>query len=977
MRSLLVLTGAVVWLLVAGAPPAAAAPCPISPALTVAGTEPGTQGVPLQVTGSDCVTNGDGSVTIQNPRIGGFGGVGGDVTLDTTMVLSSDRSRMTRQVLTSPAVMRVDGDVVITGPIEIRDVQFCDLAPPGSGPPFQLAPPAPPPAPQEGEIGVNHALPTPVNCRLVPGMVVTSPTPGAVVTLLGLAAAVRPGQVTFLIDNERGGRIAGVLPFRIPVPGASVTASVRPALGLQFEVSKTLGTQLIGVAGDYARGFAIPGTDVAVRQLGLTIVPAESRFGGPAAVTLGGFRARGQFEVTNQQISRLSASAILSPTGVAVFPPNFFISNLDVGFQPGGTFQLATGGTISLPSTLAGKATWALRDPRGGSRLGGEMNATFGNAARFSGSYCLTTPRDPCTARLAQAGVTVQASPFRLESQSAINVLSGRFVGNVSGGASLDPFNVTYLGNLTVKVPTGVPLVGGQTVSGASSAVSQKGAGALVRVPNPFGEDPTVGFATLFTSPFQTTSLSSLSSVVTFASSRARSSQSGQRTLRLRRSLGQALVEVVGTRRAPRGVRLRSSGGRLRIAPVPGRSRRTAAFVVSRLPAGSLRASSRHAIASMRVSRIGTFPYLEPAPGYGTRSRPPVVAGTPVRVCWNVRHAGRGLQVDLLEDQNGRVAVGRTIAEDRRAKGCFSIPTAGFEPGRHWVYGVVHNRRDAPISARYWPIGIDVVDPAALPAPTGLAATPTADGANVTFDDVAGANLYVIRAEPTEQGAARPVLVQAASGAENGISLRGAASWNVSVQAADADGKVGNVAGPVVVTPSAGVVVSGTPNGLAEVGKPWAFRLETANVARLRLVSGPRGARLSANGLVRWTPRPAAVRKGFVTFSVEGCSDDARCATREFSVTPFASGRVPFGPIRGFQVLQSVVRPRQLITLIAQGVRGRVRVTVDGRRVRARVLDSGSVRAKLPARLARGAHDVSLRIGGNLEEVARSAIVVR
>jgi hypothetical protein len=289
----------------------------------------------------------------------------------------------------------------------------------------------------------------------------------------------------------------------------------------------------------------------------------------------------------------------------------------------------------------------------------------------------------------------------------------------------------------------------------------------------------------------------------------------------------------------------------------------------------------------------------------------------------------------------------------------------------------VHNRRDAPISARYWPIGIDVFDPAALPAPTGLAVTPTADGATVSFGDVAGANLYEIRAEPTEQGAAPPVRVQVASGAESEISLRGAPSWNVFVQAADADGKLGNVAGPAVVTPSAGVVVSGTPNGLAEVGKPWAFRFETANVARLRLVAGPPGARLSRNGLVRWTPRPAAIRKGFVTFSVEGCSDDERCVTREFKVTPFASGRLPFGPIRGFQVLQSVVRPRQEITLIAQGVRGRVRVKVDGRRVRARVLDSGSVRAKLPVRLARGAHDVSLRIGGNVEEVARSAIVVR
>jgi hypothetical protein len=104
-----------------------------------------------------------------------------------------------------------------------------------------------------------------------------------------------------------------------------------------------------------------------------------------------------------------------------------------------------------------------------------------------------------------------------------------------------------------------------------------------------------------------------------------------------------------------------------------------------------------------------------------------------VRVCWDVRFAGRDLQVDLLEDQNGRLGTGRTIAEDQPARGCFAIPTAGFEPGRHWVYGIVHDRQDVPISARYWPIGIEVVDPAALPAPAGLAVAPTADGATVSF----------------------------------------------------------------------------------------------------------------------------------------------------------------------------------------------------------------------------------------------------
>ena len=131
-RSRVVLAGAIAGLFGASAPPAAAAPCPAG--MTVAGTAPGTQGVPLQVTGSDCVTQSDGAITIQNPRLTGFGGVPGDVTIDGTMILSADRSRMTRQVLTAVLVVRVDGDGVLSGPIEIKDVQFCDPAPAGSGP---------------------------------------------------------------------------------------------------------------------------------------------------------------------------------------------------------------------------------------------------------------------------------------------------------------------------------------------------------------------------------------------------------------------------------------------------------------------------------------------------------------------------------------------------------------------------------------------------------------------------------------------------------------------------------------------------------------------------------------------------------------------------------------------------------------------------------------------------------------------------
>src|SRR6185295_574281 len=120
---------------------------------------------------------------------------------------------------------------------------------------------------------------------------------------------------------------------------------------------------------------------------------------------------------------------------------------------------------------------------------------------------------------------------------------------------------------------------------------------------------------------------------------------------------------------------------------------------------------------------------LDPSPGFGSVPKGPVTAGQNARVCWRVRNAVRGTLVDLFEDQNGRLGTGRTIASGRKAVGCFDVPTAGLEPGRHWVYGQVRVG-DQPLSQRYWPIPITVVDPTALPAPA-VAIAPTTDGATV------------------------------------------------------------------------------------------------------------------------------------------------------------------------------------------------------------------------------------------------------
>lgn len=75
-------------------------------------------------------------------------------------------------------------------------------------------------------------------------------------------------------------------------------------------------------------------------------------------------------------------------------------------------------------------------------------------------------------------------------------------------------------------------------------------------------------------------------------------------------------------------------------------------------------------------------------------------------------------------------------------------------------------------------------------------------------------------------------------------------------------------------------------------------------------------------------------------------------------------------------MLDSVVTPGETIELRAQGIDQAVKVRIDGRRVKARVLDEQTVRVTLPKRLAVGPHDVSLRIGQDLEETLSGAVVV-
>ena len=289
-------------------------------------------------------------------------------------------------------------------------------------------------------------------------------------------------------------------------------------------------------------------------------------------------------------------------------------------------------------------------------------------------------------------------------------------------------------------------------------------------------------------------------------------------------------------------------------------------------------------------------------------------------MCWKIKNAPKGAVIDLFEDQNGNLGTGRQLATGRPATGCFDVPTGDFEPGRHWVYGSVRIGSQ-PLDQRYWPIPITITNPAALPAPANLTVTPTADGASVAWSEVDGASSYVVRAEPVDDQRGEPIeqdVVGTASSAD--LSLRGAKDWNVFVQAIDNGAKRGNLAGPVAVTPTDGVVLAGKPNGVAEVGKPWAFQLETSPGVALKLISGPPGmAIVGSSAQLRWTPAKVAGAAAPQQFVVEGCKAD-RCVRRTFNISAYAKGYAPFGPARGFQVTPNVVKKGVTVTIRAQGI---------------------------------------------------------
>lgn len=946
---------------------ATAAPC--AAGLTV-------RGVP--VTGADCVAGPDGSIVIQDPRFL----TGGAVRINGRMVLNGARSEMAQEQTTFPLTISVGDRPVFAGKFRVGLVRLCDLKTPpttnpSTGGPFQAS----------EDPNPLVFLPNETGCRDATGIQVTEGVSQITEQLAGLKLQNIDARPIFGMDDLRGGRLFGqfaaLLNQNGKIPG------LKPfRIGVGAEVSVNEGLRPTGGGFNYG-GFVpvLPG--VALGNPALAVdVPLRRYSGFAQMIILRQFFAEAGLSIDNGDISSVSLGLGLVPA-IGIGPPPVVpavrLKSINASFERGSTTPRPGGGAVSSPVRLRGGIGFDAGPPLG-----------FVDERFFTGNVTLTIAGPAMELRgtvfglqqklkLGDARVLVAFQPFRFEAEANAELTlrvrnkNLTFVrGSLFLGVTSNAF--TALGTVLIQIPDEVPLAGGQTLAGASAVISNKAAAAGLVFDPPLLQPRFIGVALTY-NPVDLSLVNSLQPFITVTPSGSleRGAAGALDAQRLVLPKAPALtIDVVGRTRAPRAVRVIGPDGRA-VTPAGQATLGSARILkLTNVRPGRYRVVSPDTIRRIDVARPAVFTHLDPRDGYGTRPRPPVPQGTPANVCWDVEHAPEGAVVDLFEDTNGERGTGRDIATGQPLSGCFAVPTDSLEPGKHWVYGVVRDG-DTPITARYWPLGITVTDPDGMPAPAGLRVTRTADGARVTFGAVAGANGYVVRARAEgDPFPANETVVPLGDGATvtADVSLRGARRWFVSVQAVQDDGTRGNISREIAVSPSRPVVLDGEPTGLARVGKPWAFQLDTEGLTRLRLVKGPRGSRISRAGLVTWRPSATAGRSAPVTFSVRGCRG-SRCLTREFTVSAYQANWNPAAPARGFTVLGNVVTGGERVGLRVGGARGPVVVRVDGRRVPARVRDGITVVFTVPRGLAKGPHDVSLQLGGDPVETREGALIVR
>jgi IPT/TIG domain len=964
-----------------------------APGLTVAGQP---------VTGDDCVTNGDGSITIDKPKFGTSGAVNiAPIPPATTakMILNSAKTSMAPENVAIPLQLNVGTKGVMFGTMSVGNNELCDIDAPAPDPQPNIndVPPNPDAAAKDtrvtdaaGKVAGSVFQPVGVGCRTIPSFKLDFSNFNELGKIVGIDVGKFSAKIPTVIgfDDNKGGRVFTTVPFKLPkqldqeVEENGVKKKVPTFIGIGGEISAAEGFKPSAVGFRLNKSLPL-GPGLALDQLSGVFDPAADRLGGGLLLRLPGNKAIGAaLQLANGEITKLSGDVTL-PTPVPLFA-GIKVTAIGGSIQTATKSTLPDGSTSTSPQVLQGRMKFIVGPSVGkAAPFQGDASLTIaGSSFKLAGNLFTVFPGNK-QVKLGDAKVLIQTKPTRVELEANANLFSV-ITAHAFLGFTGDPAHFTALGEASVQIPKEIKFIGGQKLGGFQFAFSDVGVGALITIDPPLVKPLSIGVGTKL-DPFKLTKIDSIQQFITvkpsaasaaraFASGRPVALTAAQKNVTLPKSSADLIVEVAGKGKAPRNVKLSIKGKKLTVVKL-GSGGNAAQYAIVKSPGGQLNVSSPDALGQITVGRVKEFPYLDPSPGFGSVPKGPVTAGQPANVCWKIKNAPKGAVVDLFEDQNGNLGTGRQIATGRPANGCFDVPTAGLEPGKHWVYGTVRTAQ-GPLDQRYWPIPLTIVDPSALPAPSGVTVTPNADGATVGWSEVAGAAGYIIRAEPADEYDGEPIEVEAsATQLTSDISLRGAKDWNVTVQAFGSDGGKGNTSAPQRTAATDPVVLAGKPSGVAEVGKLWAFQLKSAPGVALKLISGPPGMTLNGGvAQLRWTPAKSAGAATPQQFVVEGCKAD-RCVRRTFNVSAYAKGFAPFGPARGFQVTPNVVKAGQVVTIRAQGIDATPVVKVDGKVVKVTKVNSGALEFKAP-KLAKGAHDVSLKIGSDFEERKPGALIV-
>ncbi len=384
--------------------------------------------------------------------------------------------------------------------------------------------------------------------------------------------------------------------------------------------------------------------------------------------------------------------------------------------------------------------------------------------------------------------------------------------GSISIG--IDPPHFTGEGSLDLIVPGYVPIIGGDTFGGVAGLISDKGAAAEASLPRYciryLGCTPKIGVLIGF--DYQTGKFTfdigggniNEYATVTQASASSARAQGNSRTVHVPGGKQMASFTISSARGTP-NVQLIGPPGRHRRTFTLASSRRlhnrtgalswtnrsghSESFIVFLPPGGpwSVSRLSGPPIRTVKVTvplhKLRAVSYPRAAPRASDLPRGAVSTNSAITLHYSVPHAPAGTTVEIWAGTGPHGAGGVMVAEGLPPSGAATWKLAGLPSGRYWPYVIV-NENGVPASIQYWPHSVEVVNPAAPAAPTGIEAAPASGQVLVAWNEVPAAATYAITATPAGGGA---VVRDAVPASQLGDELTlPPGQWSITVQAVDA-----------------------------------------------------------------------------------------------------------------------------------------------------------------------------------------------